>query len=170
MVEFVADDRVFSGEQGFKEPAVGVESGGIKDGVGGAEKRTELGFEFAVDFLGAADETHRGKSVAPAVEGGVGGGDDLGVVSEAEVVVRAKIQDVLAARDRDVGRLRGGDEALALGEAGDLNLAEGFLEVREVGGRHGSIPVEDDFAAAARAHKVKSSLELGIVKPVRDDR
>ena len=100
----------------------------------------------------------------------MGGGDDLGVVSEAEVVVRAKIQDVLAARDRDVGRLRGGDEALALGEAGDLNLAEGFLEVREVGGRHGSIPVEDDFAAAARAHKVKSSLELGIVKPVRDDR
>jgi len=57
----------------------------------------------------------------------VGGGDDRGVVSEAEVVVRAKIQDWLAARDRDAGRLRGGDEALALGEAGDLNLAEGFF-------------------------------------------
>lgn len=76
----------------------------------------------------------------------------------------------MAARDRDAGRLRGGDEALAFGEAGDLNLIEGFSEVGEVGGRHGSIPVEDNFSAAARAHEVKGSLELGVVKPVRDDR
>jgi hypothetical protein len=89
-----------------------------------------------VDLLRAADETHRREAVTPAVERLAGRGDELGVVGQPKVIVGAKVQDLLPAGDGDVGRLVGSDDALALVEAGGLDLGEGLGQVGGVGGIH----------------------------------
>ena len=61
-----------------------------------------LRFELLVDLLRAADEADAGHAVAPAVEGLVGGGDHLGMVGQAEIVVGAEVQHRLAVGDADV--------------------------------------------------------------------
>ena len=53
--------------------------------------------ELLVHLLGAADEADGGHAVAPAVQRLVGGGDDLGVVGEAEVVVGAEVEHLAGA-------------------------------------------------------------------------
>ncbi len=169
VVEFVTDHGVLGGEERFEGAAVGIEAGRVEDRVLGAEKRAEAFFQLGVDFLRAADEAHGGEAVAPAVERGVGGGDDFGIIGEAEIVVGAEIQNLASTRDGDVSGLRRRDQALALGEAGGIDFAERFLEMREVGGRHGLFPVEDDFAAAAGAHEIEAFLEIRVVETVRDD-
>ena len=59
-------------------------------------------FELLVDGLRAADEAHGGQAVAPVVERLRGGGDDRGMVGQAEVIVGAEVEDVGAAGDADV--------------------------------------------------------------------
>ena len=64
-------------------------------------KRGEARLQLLVHLLGAADEADRGHAEAPAVQRLLGGGDDLGVVGEAEVVVGAEVQHLAApAADR----------------------------------------------------------------------
>ena len=62
-------------------------------------------FELLVDVLRAADEADAGEAVAPGFQPFEGRGDDVRVVGEAEVVVRAEVDD-LAAVDADAGPLR----------------------------------------------------------------
>ena len=80
------------------------------------KKAGEPSLEVLVDLLGAADEPHARHAVAPAVERLLGRGDDTGVVGEAEVVVRAEIEDLAAARHLDRGLLRRDDHPLGLEE------------------------------------------------------
>ena len=47
VVQRVADDRVLLAEEGLEEAAVGVEAGGVEDGVLGAEKAAEPRLELA---------------------------------------------------------------------------------------------------------------------------
>ena len=68
----------------------------------------------AVDLLGAADEAHRGQAVAPAVEGGVGGRDHLGMGGETQVVVGAEIENLLAGGDGDPAALGCSEDAFSL--------------------------------------------------------
>ena len=86
-------------------------------------------FELLVDLLGAADEADAGHAVAPAVERLVGGGDHLGMIGQAEVVVGAEIQHRLLIEHADPGVLRRGDNPLALEEAGVADLLELIGEI-----------------------------------------
>ena len=77
-----------------------------------------------MDLLRAADEADAGQAVAPAVEGFLGGGDDLRMVGQAEVVVGAEVQHRPPPADADAGLLRRGDDPLALEEPGGADLVE----------------------------------------------
>ena len=88
---------VLIAEQRFEHAAVGVETGGEQDGVVGAQKRGELLLERQMEILRAADEPHRRHAEAVAVERGLGGGDQAGMIGEAEIIVGAKIEKLDAA-------------------------------------------------------------------------
>ena len=139
VVERVGNDRVLIGEQHFEEAAIRIEAGRVEDGVLGAEESADLFLELLVEGLGAADEAHAGHAEAPAVECVFRGGDDLGVVGQAEVVVGAHVDHlaaVLEADDRILGRV---DQPLALVEAGGFDFGKRRAEVgSERVGIHGA--------------------------------
>lgn len=139
VVEGVGDHRVLRAEQGLEDSAVGVEAGGVEDRVLLAEEGREPLLQLLVDLLGAADEAHGRQAVAPAVQGLVCRGDDLGVVGEPQVVVGAEVEDLTGAPtggDGDGGGLRGADDPLGLLEPGVADLVEGRAQVVAYGIEH----------------------------------
>jgi hypothetical protein len=94
VVELVGDDGVALAQDGLEEPSVGVEAGRVEDGVVGAVEARDRSLELLVQVLGAADEAHRGHPEAAHLERLLGGGDDLRVVRQAEVVVGAEVDDL----------------------------------------------------------------------------
>ena len=123
VVELVADDRVVGAEEHLEHAAVRVEARREEDRVVVAQERRHPALELEVQLLRAADEPHAREAVAPLVETAVRGLDDARVVREPEVVVGAEVQH-LAPGDLDLRGLRAVDAALALGEAGGLDLVE----------------------------------------------
>ena len=65
MVQLVGDDGVLGPQQGLEEAAVGVEAGGIEDGVLHAHELGDARLQLLVDVLGAADEADGGEAEAP---------------------------------------------------------------------------------------------------------
>ena len=59
VVEFIGKDRVLLGEQRFEQPAVGIETGDVKDRIGLVEELGDPLLAQFVNALRAADETHR---------------------------------------------------------------------------------------------------------------
>ena len=92
VVQLVADDRILFSEQGFEHASVGVKAGCVKNRVLHAEKAAELGLEFLVDVLGAANEPYAGHAEAISFEPAPAGGDQFRVVGQSEVIVGAKIE------------------------------------------------------------------------------
>lgn len=137
VIEFVADHGVLGAEQGFEKAGIGVEAGGVEQRVLGAEKLAEAGLQFAVDLLRAADEANGGKPVTPTVEGGVGGGDEGGVVGETEVVVGAEIEQAGVIGGVDTGLLRGSEKALGFAKPGGFEVGRSLPQMGEKGRRHG---------------------------------
>ena len=111
-------------EQRFEQAAVGVEAGGIKNRVLRPEKFRQRGFQFLVNVLRAANETHARHAETMGVERFFRRGDQRGMIGQAEIIVRAHVEHAFAAGDRDVGVLRTGDDALGFEEA----LRFDFLE------------------------------------------
>ena len=112
VVQLIRNDRVLRPKQRLKQTAIGVEAGGIEDGVVGACELCDAALELLVDLLRAADEAHRRKAEAPAVIAGLRGLDEPRVVGQAKIVVGAHVDDVGFLRGVDAGALRGGDDAL----------------------------------------------------------
>ncbi len=70
-----------------------------------------------VQILRAADEAHRREAEAVRVERVLRGRDDVRMVGEPEVVVRAEVQHLAAVGRADLRRLRRRDDALGLEKA-----------------------------------------------------
>jgi len=113
VVERVGDDGVFRAEQGLEQTAVGIEAGRVEDAVLGAKEGRQLLLQRLVLILGAADETYRGHTEAVAVETLMGGGNEIGVVGQPQIVVGTEVQYLLAAH-RNLGLLGRGDDAFLL--------------------------------------------------------
>ena len=96
VVQGVGDDGILRPEQGLKDPAVGVEAAGEKDGVLGTEEPRDPGLELQVQVLGAADEADAGHAEAALIHGRLGGAYDVRMVRQAKVVVGAEVQHVRA--------------------------------------------------------------------------
>ena len=119
MVQRVTDDGVFRSEQGLEQAAVGVKTGRVKNRVFGAEKGADAFLEGLVNRLRPADKPDRRHTIAVLVKRLVGSGNDLGVIGEAQVVVRAEVQDLFRVAIGlyvDGGLLGSGDQALLLVE------------------------------------------------------
>jgi hypothetical protein len=96
------------------EAAVGVEAGGVEEGVLGAEEFRDLGLQLLVQILGAADEAHAGHAEAVRIQRILGGLDDVRMIGQAQIVVGAEIQHLAAVGQFDLGGLRAGDDAFGL--------------------------------------------------------
>ena len=116
VVQLVGDDGVVLAHQGLEDGAVGVEAAGVELGVLHAEEFGQPGFQLGVDVLLPADEPHGGHAEAVGVHDVLGGLAQGRMVGQAQVVVRAEADHLLAVRDhlRLLGR---GDGALDLEQA-----------------------------------------------------
>jgi hypothetical protein len=140
VVQRVGNDGVLFAQQRLEQAAVGVEAGGIEDGVLGAEEFGDLLFQLLVQILRAADEAHRRHAEAVRVQRILGGLDHLRMIGQAEVIVGAEVQHLAATGQLDLGGLRRGDDALGLEQA---LFADGFefLGVTRLAGvAHGDMP------------------------------
>ena len=125
MVQFVANHGIVGREQCFKQAAVRVETGRIKDGVFGAKKVGESLFKLLMKSLRAADKADGSEAVAPLIERFVSGSDYFRMVGQAEIVVRAEIQN-FAPGDYDMRVLWRFNLALALFQPRFANVAKFF--------------------------------------------
>ena len=67
MVEGIGDNGILLGEERAKESAVGIEAGGVQDGVFGVEIFGDGGLELFVDVLGSTNEADGRHAEATAV-------------------------------------------------------------------------------------------------------
>jgi hypothetical protein len=128
VVERVGDDRVLLAEDRLEKTAVRVEARRVEDSVVQAQERGERLLELLVEVLRAADEAGGAQAVAVRVERAPRGRDDFRMEGEAEVVVRAEVEDFLSA-DPDRRALRAQEDALFLEETrladrGELGLED----------------------------------------------
>ncbi len=122
VVQLVADDGAIGIQQRLEQAAVGIEARRIQDRILGAKERRDAFLELLVDRLRAANEPYRGHPESIGVQAGFCRRDQVRMIGQPQVVVCAEVEDLLAGLDADLGRLRGGDNALCLVEAG---LADG---------------------------------------------
>ena len=144
VVEAVGNDGVVLVHKRLEQAAVGVETGGEDDGVVLAEMPGDRRFKLAVQGLCAADEADRSHAEAEFVHRPFRGGDDLGVIGEAKIIVGAEVERLARAvlrGDPDAPALRAGEQALALGQACRLDVVERRANVPEERVWHGSPPV-----------------------------
>ena len=112
VVQLVGDHRVLGPQQGLEETAVGVEAGGVENGVVHAQKLRQLPLQLLVDGLGAADKPHGAQAEAPPVIALLGRLDEGRVVAEPQVVVGAHVHHPLGLGGVDAGELGCGDHPL----------------------------------------------------------
>ncbi len=123
MVQGVRDNGVLCAEQRLEDTAVGIEAGGVQDGVFRVEIVCNGCLQGLVDVLGAADEADGGHAVAALIHGFFGGGNQAGIVREAQVVVGAEVEGFAAVLQGDFRTLRAGDIPFFLIKTG---LLDGF--------------------------------------------
>ena len=127
MVQAIGNDRVLLAHQRLEHAAVGVETGSEYDRIVLTEVPGDRAFEFAMQRLRPADEAHRRHAEAECVHRALCSGDHLGMIGEAEIIVGAEVEHRSLARvrgDADASALRPGEETLALGEPGRVDLVE----------------------------------------------
>ena len=105
VVERIGDDGVFRCEQRLEHTAVGVEAGGVEDGVFRMEIFAYGLLQLLVQVLLAADEAHAAHAEAALVHGLLGGCDEALVVRQAEVVVGAEVKGLAAVGQSDFSAL-----------------------------------------------------------------
>src|SRR6478672_11808523 len=110
----------------FSRSAIRVEARGVQDRVLRAEEGRDRLLELLVQVLRAADEAHAGHAEAVRIQRVLGRRDHVGMVGQAQVVVRAEVQHRAAVGERDLGRLRAGDDAFGLEQPGFADFVEGF--------------------------------------------
>ena len=114
VVQFVRDDGILRAQQGLEQAAVGVKAGGVKDGVVHAQKFGKLTLQLLVDILSTTDKAHGGQAEAPLVIAGLGRGDQIRVIGEAQIVVGAHVDHLGRGGGVDSGALGSGDNTLVL--------------------------------------------------------
>jgi hypothetical protein len=115
VVQAVGEDGVVRAQQGLEDAAVGVEAGGVQDRVLHPQEGGHPPLQLEVQGLRPADEADAGHPVAPFLQRALGGGQELGVSGEAQVVVRAEIEHrAVAALHADLRPLVAQDRPLLL--------------------------------------------------------
>ena len=95
VVQLVGNDGVLRAEQRLEQAAVGVEAGGIEDGVVRTDEIGDPALQLLMNFLRAADEADRRKAEAPAVIAFLRSFDQRGMGRKTEIIVGAEVYDAL---------------------------------------------------------------------------
>ena len=114
MVEFIGNNGVFGTKQSFKQAAVGIEAGPVKNSVLGSKELANTLLQLLMNALRSANKTNRRHAVSPAVQRRACGGDHGRMVRQSKVIICAKIEDFLTRGCFDVCLLRRADDALRL--------------------------------------------------------
>ena len=112
MVQFVGDHRILLAQQGFKQTAVGIEAGGIEDGIVHAQEIGNLLLQLLVNGLGTADKADGGQTEAPVVIAFLCSLDQLRMGGKAQIVVGTEVDHTGLCGGVDAGILGGRDNAL----------------------------------------------------------
>ena len=128
MVEGIADDGVFLGEERFEHTAIGIEASGIENGVLRLEVVADGCLELLVDVLRAADEAYARHAEASLLHHLRRTLNEPRVVGKAQVVVGTEVQHFLSLHLNGcaLGTL---DETLLLVKACFANLSERLAEM-----------------------------------------
>ncbi|MNC51189.1 hypothetical protein D3C75_1004710 [compost metagenome] len=94
VVQRIGDNRIFRAKQCFKQTAVGIKTRRIKNGIFHSEEAGQFAFQLFVAVLCSTNETHRGHPKAMRIHALFSSIDKLWVVSEAEIVIGAEVDDV----------------------------------------------------------------------------
>ena len=97
MIQFIGDHCILGPEQGFKQPCIGIETGGIENGRFSANKGTEVIFQLFVNGLGATDKAHRCQAIAPLFQATYSCRLDLRMLSQPQIIVGTEIEHWRAA-------------------------------------------------------------------------
>jgi hypothetical protein len=129
VIQFIADHRVFVGEQRLEQAAVCIETGWIKNRIFGAEELAKRCFEFLVNVLCATNETHTRHPKPVRLESLFGRSDQRGMIGEPQIIVCTHVEHAFAARDRNVRVLRTGDDTLGFEKTLRLNFFESLSDL-----------------------------------------
>ncbi len=161
MVELIGNHRILCAEEGFEQAAIGVETGGVEDGVVHTEKFRQPLFQLFVQGLRAADEPHGSHAITPIAQALGRGGIHGGMLRQPQVVVGAEVQHLPLCHThvRALGRC---DEALVFGQPRGLDIGQLAGQVFPKCAVHvGSfLPVQYDFTRFAGAHYIEAVLKL----------
>ena len=131
VVQLVGENEVFFAEDARDGAGIGGEAG-LEDDAGlNALEGCNFFFELHMNAHGAGDGADRSRANAVFFRGGDGGFSELGMFTEAEVVVAGEIDDLLA-----VVRA---DGALLVVEHAQLEEGSALPEVFELGGEVGKL-------------------------------
>ena len=128
MVESIGDDGILVGQQGLENTTVGIETGGIQDGIFCAEELGNLLLQLLVEVLTAADEAYAGHAKATLVHTFLGSLDEFLVASQAQVVVSTEVKALLSL-DQNLCTLRALDDTFVLVQSGCLYLSQFLLQM-----------------------------------------
>ena len=93
MVQFIRYNRIFPGQNGLKQPGIGIKAGGIKNRLFHTQKVSHTLFKGFMDSLGTTDKTHRRQSKSPLIITVFSCLNNVGVVRQTEVIISAHIND-----------------------------------------------------------------------------
>ena len=124
MIELIRDNRILRPEDGFEQPRIGIETGGVQYGVFHTQKVADAAFEGFVYTLSAADEPNRRRAEPPLAQTVAGRLHHLRVIRKTEVVVRAHVDHVRTAREGDIIFLIGGNNPFGLPQTGRFNVGD----------------------------------------------
>ena len=137
VVQGIGNNSVVCSQEAFKQPAVGVKAGGKQNRVFRAEKLGKTFFQLTVKGLRAADKTHGRHAETPLVDGFLGGFHHFRIISKAQIIIGAHVDDGASVLQRHLGVLLGGDKAFFLVKSFRTQSVQGGSEdVFEFGGIH----------------------------------
>ncbi len=115
MVQRIGNHRIIRPQKRLEQAAIGIETGGEKDGIIGAKIGGQPFLQHPVNILRAADEADAGHAIAMIMHRRLGSGHQPRIIGQTKVIVGAKVQHV-APGHLHMRALRPGNQAFPFGQ------------------------------------------------------
>ena len=102
MVQGIGDDRVFCAQQRFKQAAVGVKAGRVKDGIFHTKESRQFLLQLLMAVLGTTNKAYRSHTKPVRIHTRFCRGNQFRVVSQSQIVVRTKVNNVASICHGDI--------------------------------------------------------------------
>ena len=109
MVQGISDNGIFRPQQGFKQAAIGIKAGRIKDSILHAQELGLTLFQLFLHLLSAEEKAHGGHTIVVLIQGFLAGVDQLRGIGQTQVVISTKSQDLFPGVNLGINLLVRGD-------------------------------------------------------------